>query len=200
MAQAPAVQAIRTPLTEETCRRLSAGDRVLLSGSVLTARDAAHRRFAEALRKGEPLPVPLEGETIFYAAPTPTPPGRIIGSIGPTTSGRMDPHTPVLLEAGLRGMIGKGRRSPEVVEAIRNRRAVYFAATGGVAAVLSRCVRRVSLLAYEDLGPEAVLRLDIVDLPLVVVNDAEGRDLYEMVLREARRDKQKLLDKNDIRE
>ncbi len=180
------VISLRTPLTAEACRRLSVGDRVLLSGTVLTARDAAHRRFVDALRGGNPLPVSLEDETIFYAAPTPTPPGKVIGSIGPTTSGRMDPYTPALLNAGLRGMIGKGRRSLEVVEALREREGVYFAATGGVAAVISRCIRRVSLLAYEDLGPEAVLRLDIVDLPLIVVNDAGGGDLYEMVLEASR--------------
>jgi fumarate hydratase subunit beta len=200
MPKASPVLTVQTPLTAEACRGLSAGDRILLCGSVLTARDAAHRRFVDALRKGEPLPVSLEGETIFYAAPTPTPPGRIIGSIGPTTSGRMDPYTPALLDAGLRGMIGKGKRSPEVVEAIRRRQGVYFAATGGVAAVLSRCIRRVSPLAYEDLGPEAVLRLDVVDLPLIVVNDAGGGDLYEMVLRDACRDSEKYLDKNYIRE
>jgi len=200
MSKPSPVLTVQTPLTGEVCRGLSAGDRILLRGSVLTARDAAHRRFVDALRKGDPLPVSLEGETIFYAAPTPTPPGRIIGSIGPTTSGRMDPYTPALLDAGLRGMIGKGRRSPEVVEAIRRRQGVYFAATGGVAAVLSRCIRRVSLVAYEDLGPEAVLRLDVVDFPLIVVNDAGGGDLYEMVLRDARRDSEKYLDKNYIRE
>ncbi|NPU85138.1 MAG: TRZ/ATZ family protein [Syntrophaceae bacterium] len=187
MMQASVIS-LRTPLTADVCRELSAGDRILLSGSVLTARDAAHRRFVEALRRGEPLPVSLDNETIFYAAPTPAPPGRIIGSIGPTTSGRMDPYTPVLLEAGLRGMIGKGKRSPEIVEAVRKRQGIYFAATGGVAAVTSRCIRSVTLLAYEDLGPEAVLRLEIADLPLIVVNDARGGDLYEMVLRAARVD------------
>ncbi|PKN34667.1 MAG: fumarate hydratase [Deltaproteobacteria bacterium HGW-Deltaproteobacteria-19] len=185
MMQASVIS-LRTPLTADVCRELSAGDRVLLSGSVLTARDAAHRRFADTLRRGGRLPVSLQDETIFYAAPTPTPPGRVIGSIGPTTSGRMDPYTTALLGAGLRGMIGKGRRSPEVVEAIRKRQGVYFAATGGVAAVTSRCIRSVSLLAYEDLGPEAVLRLEIVNFPLIVVNDACGGDLYEMVLKIAR--------------
>ncbi len=187
MAKASVIS-LRTPLTAEVCGQLSAGDRVLLSGSVLTARDAAHRRFVETLRRGGPLPVSVEEETFFYAAPTPTPPGGIIGSIGPTTSGRMDPYTPALLEAGLRGMIGKGRRSREVVEAIRKRQGVYFAATGGIAAVMSKCVRNVSLVAYEDLGPEAVLRLAIEDFPLVVVNDARGGDLYEMVLSVARVD------------
>jgi fumarate hydratase subunit beta len=169
---------IKTPLTQEVIISLKAGDMVLLSGDIYTARDAAHRRMYEALNKGLPLPVDLTTATIFYAAPSPTPPGRIIGSIGPTTSYRMDAFTPALLEHGLKGMIGKGGRSPEVVAAIQRRQAVYFGAIGGIAALTARCVKKVEMAAYEDLGPEAIRKLSVVDLPLVVINDFQGRDLY----------------------
>jgi fumarate hydratase subunit beta len=169
---------IRPPLNPRTCEALNAGDRVLLSGSVYTARDAAHRRLFEALGRSEPLPISLQEEVLFYAAPTPAGPGKIIGSIGPTTSGRMDAFTPRLIEAGLRGMIGKGKRSPEVIDAIIRHGAVYFGAIGGVAALTARCVRKVAVAAYEDLGPEAILRLEVAALPLVVINDARGGDLY----------------------
>ena len=151
---------------------------VLLSGDIYTARDAAHKRMSDALAKGLPLPIDLKTSTIFYAAPSPTPPGRVIGSIGPTTSYRMDAFTPALIEHGLRGMIGKGSRSPAVVEAIKNHEAVYFGAIGGIAALTARCVKRMELVAYEDLGPEAIRKLSIVDLPLVVINDSRGNDLY----------------------
>lgn len=151
---------------------------VLLSGDVYTARDAAHRRMYEALKKGSPLPIDLSKATIFYAAPSPTPEGKVIGSIGPTTSYRMDAFTPALLEHGLRGMIGKGNRSPEVVEAIKRYRAVYFGAIGGIAALTAQCVKRMEVVAYEDLGPEAIRKLTVVDLPLVVINDSQGNDLY----------------------
>jgi fumarate hydratase subunit beta len=174
---------IHTPLTDEICTALRAGDAVLLSGTVFTARDVAHRRISEALQRGEGPPVPLEGETIFYAGPTPAPPARTIGSVGPTTSGRMDIYTPALLDAGLKGMIGKGKRSAAVREAIRRNRAVYFAAIGGVAALLSRCVTAAEVIAYEDLGTEAIRRLSIADFPLIVINDPEGRDLYEEVMK-----------------
>ena len=170
---------IETPLTEAVLSRLSCGDRVLLSGVVYTARDQAHRRMFEALSRGEPLPFALGGQVLFYAGPTPAPPGSVIGAIGPTTSARMDRYTPALLEKGLKGMIGKGKRSREVIEAIRRYGAVYFGAMGGVAALLSRCVRAASVIDYEDLGPEAVRKLEVVDLPLIVINDREGRDLYE---------------------
>lgn len=169
---------IQTPLCDDTCLSLRAGDMVLLSGDVYTARDAAHRRMHEALAKGLPLPIDLSKTTIFYAAPSPTPIGKVIGSIGPTTSYRMDVFTPELIEQGLRGMIGKGNRSPEVVEAIRKYKAVYFGAIGGIAALTAQCVRRMELIAYEDLGPEAIRRLTVVDLPLIVINDSQGNDLY----------------------
>ena len=169
---------IKIPLTEEVITSLSTGDMVLLSGDIYTARDAAHRRLYETLKKGLPLPIELSISTIFYAAPSPTPPGKVIGSIGPTTSYRMDAFTPALIEHGLRGMIGKGNRSPEVVEAIKHYKAVYFGAIGGIAALTAQCVKKMELIAYEDLGPEAIRKLTIVDLPLVVINDFQGNDLY----------------------
>lgn len=169
---------IKTPLIEEIITSLHAGDMVLLSGEIYTARDVAHKRLHESLIKGENLPVDLSQAVIFYAAPSPTPPKKIIGSIGPTTSYRMDSFTPKLIEAGLRAMIGKGNRSPEVVEAIKQHKAVYFGAIGGIAALMSQCVKKVDLVAYEDLGPEAIRKLTIIDLPLVVINDYQGNDLY----------------------
>jgi fumarate hydratase subunit beta len=172
------VLSIRTPLKADVCASLRSGDMVLLTGSVYTARDVAHRRLYEALKKGLPLPIDLSTATIFYAAPSPTPTGRIIGSIGPTTSYRMDVFTPALIEHGLRGMIGKGSRSPEVVEAIKQYGAVYFGAIGGIAALTAQCVKRIERVAYDDLGPEAIRRLTVVDLPLVVINDTLGNDLY----------------------
>ena len=169
---------IKTPLTEEVIKSLHTGDMVLLSGEVYTARDVAHRRLYEALTKGKKLPFDLQGTVIFYAGPAPTPPGKVIGSIGPTTSYRMDFFTPKLIENGLRGMIGKGMRSPEVIEAIKQHKAVYFGAIGGIAALMSQCIKKLELIAYEDLGPEAIRKLTIVDLPLVVINAFQGNDLY----------------------
>ena len=171
-------QIIKTPLTNEIIESLHSGNMVLLSGDVYTARDVAHRRLYEALLKGEKLPVDLSQAILFYAAPTPAPPKKIVGSIGPTTSYRMDFFTPKLIECGLKGMIGKGNRSPEVVEAIKKHNAVYFGAIGGIAALMSQCVKKMELIAYEDLGPEAIRKLTIVDLPLVVINDFQGNDLY----------------------
>ena len=169
---------VHTPLTDGVIASLRAGDMVLLSGEVYTARDVAHRRMHEALIKGEKLPINLQGTVIFYAAPTPTPPRKIIGSIGPTTSYRMDAFTPKLIENGLKGMIGKGNRSPEVVEAIKQYRAISFGAIGGIAALTAQCVKKVELIAYEDLGPEAIRRLTVRDMPLIVINDTAGQDLY----------------------
>jgi fumarate hydratase subunit beta len=169
---------IKTPLTEEVITSLHAGDMVLLSGEVYTARDVAHRRLYESLLKGEKLPIDLSETVLFYAAPTPAPPKKIIGSIGPTTSYRMDFFTPKLIDAGLRAMIGKGNRSPEVVEAIKKYKAVYLGAIGGIAALMSQCVKKVELIAYEDLGPEAIRKLTVVNFPLVVINDFQGKDLY----------------------
>lgn len=172
------VKHLTTPLTEKDVLELRAGDIVSLSGSILIARDAAHKKIFEAITAGEGEPFPIKDEIIFYAGPAPTPAGEVIGSIGPTTSGRMDPYTPLLLERGLRGMIGKGKRSPEVLNAMIKYRAVYFGATGGIAVLLSRSVVSVERVAFEELGPEAVLRLNIREMPLVVLADCHGGDLY----------------------
>ncbi len=169
---------LTAPLTEETARRLRAGDRVFLSGTVYTARDAAHLRMMDCIRRGEPLPFELEGQVIYYAGPTPTPPGRVIGSIGPTTSTRMDASTPALLSRGLRGIIGKGLRSPAVLSAMQEHGAVYFAAVGGAAALMARCVTACEVIAWEDLGPESVKRLTLDRLPLIVAADAVGGDAF----------------------
>jgi len=166
------------PLTAQMISSLRAGDMVSLSGEVYTARDVAHRRLYEALSKGEKLPLDLKTATIFYAAPAPTPPGKIIGSVGPTTSYRMDAFTPALIEHGLKAMIGKGSRAPEVIEAIKKYGAVYFGAIGGIAALSAKRVAKAEIVAYEDLGPEAIRKLTIVDFPAIVINDAQGNDLY----------------------
>ncbi|MHB9037659.1 MAG: Fe-S-containing hydro-lyase [Armatimonadota bacterium] len=169
---------LTTPLTDQAIEQLRAGDHVLLSGVVYTARDAAHARLTELLRQGKPLPIDLEGQVIYYVGPTPARPGQIIGSAGPTTSGRMDSFTPELLAAGLKGMIGKGQRDQTVIDAIKKHKAVYFAATGGAAALLAKRVISCEIVAYEDLGCEAIRRLEVKDLPLIVINDSEGRDFY----------------------
>lgn len=169
---------LTTPLDEKTVLSLHAGDHVLLSGVVYTARDAAHLRMMECLKRGEPLPLPLEGQVIYYAGPTPTPEGRAVGSIGPTTSTRMDASTPTLLAHGLKGMIGKGMRGQAVMEAMREHPAVYFAAVGGAAALMAACVASCEVIAWDDLGPESVKRLVLKDLPLVVAADAYGGDAF----------------------
>ncbi len=172
---------ITAPITDDSVvENLKAGDFVLISGVIYTARDAAHKRMVEALEKGEELPFDLKGQIIYYAGPAPAKPGRPIGSVGPTTSYRMDPYAPKLLEAGLKGMIGKGTRSKEVIDAIVKYRGVYFGAVGGAAAYLARCVKEAEVIAYEDLGPEAVRRLVVEDFPAFVVNDVYGNDLYKM--------------------
>jgi len=169
---------LSTPLTTEDLERLRAGDSVLLSGVVYTARDAAHARLAALLAEGKPLPVDLAGQVIYYVGPTPAKPGQVIGSAGPTTAGRMDSFTPALLAAGLKGMIGKGLRNQSVREAIVQHKAVYFAATGGAAALLAKRIVSCEVVAYEDLGCEAIHRLEVRDLPLVVINDCAGGDFY----------------------
>ncbi len=171
---------LSTPLSLWDVELLHAGDRVMLSGTIYTARDAAHARLVELLREGRPLPFPLEGQVIYYVGPTPPRPGQPIGSAGPTTSGRMDTYTPALLAAGLKGMIGKGSRSAKVREAMTRHKAVYFAATGGAGALLARRITRAEIVAWEDLGPEAVRRLIVEEFPLVVVDDVYGNDLYEL--------------------
>ncbi len=173
---------LRTPLDQDDCEKLNTGDMVLLTGTVYTGRDTAHKRLYDAILQGRDLPINLSGQTMFYAAPTPTKPGRIIGSMGPTTSYRMDSYTPKLLEHGLKGMIGKGKRTENVRAAIQQYKAMYFGAMGGVAALLSRCITSAEVVAYEDLGPEAIMCLTIVNFPLVVINDTRGRDLYEEAL------------------
>lgn len=166
------------PLSNDAVEGLSAGDQVLLSGPVYTARDAAHARLAALLREGGDLPFDLRGQVIYFVGPTPAPPGRPIGSAGPTTSYRMDPYSPLLIEHGLKGMIGKGKRSAEVIDALKKHRAVYFGAVGGSAALLSQRVLSAELVAYEDLGTEAIRRLVVEDFPVVVINDCRGGDLY----------------------
>jgi len=168
---------ISLPLSDEDVERLRAGDYVYLTGAVLTGRDAAHKRMVEALTKGEPLPVDIRGQVIYYVGPTPAKPGAVIGSAGPTTSERMDGFTPPLLEAGLQGAIGKGGRSPEVAEALQKHRAVYFIAVGGAGALLSKQVKSVEVIAYEDLGTEAMRRMEIDEFPVIVCNDTHGGDL-----------------------
>jgi fumarate hydratase subunit beta len=170
---------ITTPLTDKVVERLRAGDKVEISGTIYVARDAAHKRFMEALDSGQPLPVDLRGQIIYYMGPSPAPPGKPIGSAGPTTSYRMDPYTPRLLEQGLKGMIGKGNRGPEVRQALRAHKAVYFAAVGGAAALIANSIRKADVVAYEDLGAEALRRLEVEDFPVIVVNDTYGADAYE---------------------
>ena len=170
---------IRLPLTEADIAALQAGDEVLLSGPLYTARDAAHQRLCRCLQEGKPLPVELAGETIYYVGPSPAKPGQVIGSAGPTTSGRMDAYAPTLMRAGARGMIGKGARLPEVVKAMKECDGVYFGAIGGAGALLAKCIKRAELIAYEDLGAEALRKLYVEDMPLVVIIDCEGNNLYE---------------------
>lgn len=171
---------VRVPFQDETTiQSLRAGDQVLLSGTIYTARDAAHKRMTEQLAKGEELPVDLTNQVIYYVGPTPAREGEVIGSAGPTTSSRMDKYTPSLLEKGLRGMIGKGYRSQEVIDAISDNQAVYFAAIGGSGALLARRIQSVELVAYEDLGTEAIRKLEVEDFPCMVINDVEGRDWYQ---------------------
>ena len=170
---------ITAPLTKEQARSLRAGESVYLSGSVYTARDAAHKRLCELVEQGKPLPFPIEGAVIYYVGPSPARPGQAIGSAGPTTSYRMDAYAPTLLRLGELGMIGKGKRSPAVVEAMRETGAVYVGAIGGAGALLSQCVKSAQLICYEDLGAEAVRRLEVENLPLTVVIDSQGNNLYE---------------------
>ncbi len=170
---------VQLPLTAEAVEKLRVQDHVLLTGTLLTARDAAHKRMAEALSRGEPLPVDIRGQVIYYVGPTPAKPGAVIGSAGPTTAVRMDPFTVPLLEAGLRGAIGKGGRSPEVRKALQKHRAVYFLAVGGAGALLSKRIRRVEVVAYEELGTEAMRLLEVEEFPVVVCNAIHGGDLLE---------------------
>ena len=172
------------PLTDEDVAGLRAGDRVLITGSILTGRDAAHKRLVDLIEKGEELPVDVKGQIIYFVGPTPTRPGEAIGSAGPTTSYRMDAYSPILIERGLKGMIGKGSRSQEVRDTMSKHKAVYFAAVGGAAALISRRIESSEILAYEELGPEAIRRLEVREFPVIVVNDTVGNDLYEQGVEE----------------
>jgi fumarate hydratase subunit beta len=170
---------IKTPLSDEDVQNLKIGDSVFITGKIYTARDAAHKRLIDLIQKGESLPFDMKGQIIYYVGPAPAKPGYVIGPAGPTTSGRCDPYTPALLSLGLKGMIGKGTRSKEVREAMEKHKAVYFAATGGAAALISKNIKAVKIIAYEDLGPEAIRELEVEDFPVIVANDAHGGDLYE---------------------
>ena len=167
------------PLTDEVVADLRSGDNVLLSGVMYVGRDTAHKRLVEALDQGKALPFDIAGQTIYYMGPSPAKPGHVIGSAGPTTSGRMDAYSPRLMEVGLKGMIGKGMRSSAVKEAIKKHRAVYFAALGGAGALISKAIKKSEVVAYEELGAEALLRIEVVDFPAVVINDIYGGDIYE---------------------
>lgn len=169
---------LTTPLTDESVKSLKAGDLVLLSGVVYTARDAAHARLIDLLRTGKTLPIDIKGQVIYYVGPTPEKPSQVIGSAGPTTAGRMDSFTPELLAAGLKGMIGKGLRNKSVRDAIVEHNAVYFGATGGAAALLCKKIVSCEVVAYDDLGCEAIRKLEVKDLPLIVINDCYGHDFY----------------------
>ncbi|MBU5591788.1 Fe-S-containing hydro-lyase [Clostridium sp. MSJ-4] len=171
---------ISTPLTEEKVKDLKAGDSVLISGIIYTARDAAHKRLVDLMDKGEELPIDLRDAIIYYVGPSPAKPGMALGSAGPTTSYRMDPYAPKLLDRGLKGMIGKGLRGEDVVDSIIKNNAVYFAAIGGAAALIGKAVEEAELVAYEDLGAEAIRKLTVKDLPVVVVIDSKGNNLYEI--------------------
>jgi fumarate hydratase subunit beta len=174
---------LKTPLSDADVEKLKAGDKVLLNGVIYTGRDAAHKRLYDLLMAGKPLPIDVKGQVIYYVGPAPAKPGQVIGSAGPTTSGRMDAFSPKLIEIGLKGMIGKGMRKKEVVEAMKKYKAVYFAATGGAGALLAKAIKKAEVVAYDDLGPEAINRLEVENFPVIVVNDTKGNDLYEEGMR-----------------
>ncbi|MFC1916700.1 Fe-S-containing hydro-lyase [Chloroflexota bacterium] len=173
------VKKVSLPLTDETLESLKAGDNLLLTGVIYVGRDAAHKRIVEALEQGKPLPFDIKGQTVYFMGPSPAKPGQPIGSAGPTTSGRMDSYSPRLIAEGLKGMIGKGMRSPEVKDAMKKYKAVYLAAIGGVGALISKSIKKSEVIAYEELGAEAIRRLEVEDFPSTVVNDIYGGDLYQ---------------------
>lgn len=170
---------IKTPLTREDARKLKSGDSVLLSGVIYTARDAAHKRLCELVEQGKELPMDVKDSIIYFVGPTPARPGEAIGSAGPTTSYRMDAYSPTMIAQGQTGMIGKGKRSEEVIAAMKEHGAVYFGAIGGCGALLSKCIKKAEVIAYEDLGAEAIRRLEVEDFPVIVIIDSEGNNLYE---------------------
>ena len=173
---------INAPISDETAASLRAGDYVYITGTIYTARDAAHKRMAEALAKGEKLPIDMKNNIIYYMGPSPAREGRPIGSAGPTTASRMDKYAPDLLDLGLKGMIGKGKRTQAVKDAIIRNKAVYFAAVGGAGAILSKCIKKSDVIAYDDLGTEAIRKLEVENFPVVVVMDCEGNNLYETAI------------------
>lgn len=173
---------IKAPLEKEIVKTLRAGDYVYITGTIYTARDAAHKRMDETLREGKELPVPLKDGIVYYMGPSPAREGRVIGSAGPTTASRMDKYTPKLLDLGLSGMIGKGKRSKEVIDAIIRNQSVYFAAVGGAGALLSKCIQESEVVAYDDLGTEAIRRLTVKNFPVIVVIDCGGNNLYETAI------------------
>lgn len=174
---------IFTPLSDEIVSNLKAGDYVYLSGTIYTARDAAHKRIYEAMQRGEEIPLELMNNIIYYLGPSPAREGQVIGSAGPTTSSRMDKYTPLLLENGLKGMIGKGKRSQEVIDSMHKNHALYFAAIGGAGALLSKCIKKSEIIAYDDLGTEAVRKLEVENLPVIVVIDSNKKNMYEEALK-----------------
>lgn len=175
---------IKTPINDSITKDLKAGDYVFLTGLIYTARDAAHKRMYECMKECQDIPFDLNNNIIYYLGPTPAREGQVIGSAGPTTSSRMDKYTPLLLDHGLKGMIGKGKRSPEVIESIVKNKGVYFAAVGGAGALLSKCITSSKVIAYDDLGTEAIRELYVVDFPVIVVIDSDGNNLYETAIKE----------------
>lgn len=171
---------LHTPLTKEKVLTLKAGDSILLSGTIYSARDAAHKRLIDLLNEGKELPLNIKYETIYYVGPSPAKPGKVIGSAGPTTSYRMDAYAPALMDLGLKGMIGKGARNDEVIDAIKRNKAIYFGAIGGAAALIGKSIIKSEIIAYEDLGAEAIMKMEVKDMPLVVIIDSEGNNLYEI--------------------
>ena len=170
---------IKTPLSRETTKKLKAGDSCLISGVIYTARDAAHKRLCELVKEGKELPLDIKDSIIYFVGPTPAKPGQVIGSAGPTTSYRMDAYSPLLITMGQTGMIGKGKRGAEVISAMKEHKAVYFGAIGGCGALLSKCIKKAEIVAYDDLGAEAIRRLEVENFPVIVVIDSQGNNLYE---------------------
>ena len=177
---------LTSPLTDQDVLQLNIGDMVLVSGVIYTARDAAHKRLIDLLAAGEPLPMDLAGQIMYYVGPSPARPGRVIGAAGPTTSYRMDSYAPTLIKLGLKAMIGKGKRAPSVIDAMKTYKAVYLGATGGAGALISQRIKAAEVIAFPELGPEAVHRLEVEDFPAIVINDCQGGDLYEQGVRQYR--------------
>jgi hydro-lyases, Fe-S type, tartrate/fumarate subfamily, beta region len=171
---------LKTPFSDSTIETLKAGDKVRISGVLYTARDAAHKRLIEMIESGKELPFDVKGQLLYYVGPTPAKPGQVIGSAGPTTSYRMDAYAPTLIKMGLKGMIGKGGRSKEVIEAMKTYKSVYFAAVGGAAALIAKTIKKVEIIAFEDLGTEAIRKMEVENFPAIVVNDTKGNDLYNI--------------------